>query len=88
MLDTVRTADIVKEFQRSPNDVGSSEVQIALLTANIKALQPHFDTNKKDIHSRRGLLAMVAKRRKLLKYLKNKDLAMYRQLIEKLGIRG
>lgn len=88
MLDTVRTADIVKEFQRSPNDVGSSEVQIALLTANIKALQPHFDANKKDIHSRRGLLAMVAKRRKLLKYLKIKDLTMYRQLIEKLGIRG
>lgn len=88
MLDTAQTAAVIKEYQRKTGDVGSSEVQIALLTANIKALQPHFDANKKDIHSRRGLLSMVSKRRKLLKYLKNKDLTMYRQLIEKLGIRG
>lgn len=88
MLDATKKAAIISEYQKAANDVGSSEVQIALLTARIQDLQPHFDANKKDNHSRRGLLAVVSKRRKLLKYLKRTNLAMYRKIIEKLGIRG
>ena len=66
---------------------GSPEVQIAILTARIEELQEHFDMHKKDHHSRRGLLKMVGKRRNLLAYLKNKDVARYRALIERLGLR-
>ena len=69
------------------NDTGSPEVQIAILTARIEELQEHFDMHKKDHHSRRGLLKMVGKRRNLLAYLKNKDVARYRALIERLGLR-
>lgn len=78
---------IVEEYRLSESDTGSTEVQVALLTHNINQLTPHFATHKKDKHSRRGLLRMVNQRRKLLDYLKNKDVARYRSLIERLGIR-
>ena len=78
---------IVEEYRLSESDTGSTEVQIALLTHNINQLTPHFAAHKKDNHSRRGLLRMVNQRRKLLDYLKNKDVARYRSLIERLGIR-
>ena len=78
---------IVEEHGRGPNDTGSTEVQVALLTARIKDLTGHFTEHKKDHHSRRGLVRMVNSRRKLLDYLKRKDLDRYRALIEKLGLR-
>ncbi len=78
---------IVEEYRLSESDTGSTEVQVALLTHNINQLTPHFAAHKKDNHSRRGLLRMVNQRRKLLDYLKNKDVARYRSLIERLGIR-
>ncbi len=78
---------IVKEFQNSDADTGSSEVQIALLTENINKLQSHFKIHKKDNHGRRGLLKMVATRRKLLDYLKEKEEKRYSDLIKSLGIR-
>jgi small subunit ribosomal protein S15 len=78
---------VVEEYRASEGDTGSTEVQVALLTANINQLTPHFAAHKKDNHSRRGLLRMVNQRRKLLDYLKNKDIARYRTLIERLGIR-
>lgn len=80
-------AEIVKKFQRSTNDTGSSEVQIALLTARINDLTPHFKEHKKDHHSRRGLLALVSNRRRLLNYLKRTDEAKYVSLIQELGLR-
>ena len=78
---------IVSDYQRAENDTGSPEVQIALLTANINSLQDHFELRKKDHHSRRGLKAMVDKRRKLLDYLSNRDYERYAVLIDKLGLR-
>ena len=78
---------IIEKFRRSPNDVGSSEVQIALLTQRISDLTEHFKTHRRDHGSRRGLLLLVSKRRRLLDYLKNTDTDRYRQVIEKLGIR-
>jgi len=81
------TAKIVAEYQRAPNDTASPEVQVALLTNRITYLTEHFKSNKKDNHSRRGLLAMVSQRRRLLDYLKGKDLSRYQVLIERLGIR-
>lgn len=78
---------IVEEHGRGANDTGSTEVQVALLTARIKDLTEHFGTHKKDHHSRRGLVRMVNSRRKLLDYLKRKDLDRYRALIQKLGLR-
>lgn len=78
---------VVKDYQLSPTDTGSPEVQVALLTARINQLTPHFAKHKKDHHSRRGLLRMVNHRRKLLNYLKNKDMGRYRSLIERLGLR-
>ena len=78
---------IVKEFQNSEADTGSPEVQIALLTENINKLQSHFKIHKKDHHSRRGLIRMVNQRRKLLDYLKEKDLSRYASLIQRLGLR-
>lgn len=78
---------IIKEFQAGTNDTGSPEVQVALLTARIKDLAPHFEHHKQDIHSRRGLLRMVSQRRKLLDYLKSKDIERYRKLIERLELR-
>ncbi|WP_340609849.1 30S ribosomal protein S15 [Xenorhabdus bharatensis] len=86
-LSTEAKAQIIADFGRGANDSGSSEVQIALLTAQINHLQGHFAEHKKDHHSRRGLLRMVAQRRKLLNYLKRKDLASYTTLIGRLGLR-
>ena len=80
-------ADIVAQFQRAPADTGSPEVQVALLTARINELTGHFKEHKKDHHSRRGLLRMVSRRRKLLDYLKGRNPDSYRVLIEKLGLR-
>jgi small subunit ribosomal protein S15 len=78
---------VVEQYQRAPNDTGSPEVQVALLTTRINYLAPHFSANKKDHHSRQGLLRMVNRRRKLLDYLKDEDVTRYRSLIEKLGLR-
>jgi len=78
---------VVEEYRLSDTDTGSTEVQVALLTANINQLTPHFAAHKKDNHSRRGLLRMVNQRRKLLDYLKDSEVARYRTLIERLGIR-
>jgi small subunit ribosomal protein S15 len=78
---------VVEQYQRAPNDTGSPEVQVALLTTRINYLAPHFSVNKKDHHSRQGLLRMVNRRRKLLDYLKGEDVERYRSLIEKLGLR-
>ncbi|KLN46003.1 30S ribosomal protein S15 [Providencia vermicola] len=86
-LSNEAKAKIVAEFGRGENDTGSSEVQIALLTAQINHLQSHFSEHKKDHHSRRGLLRMVAQRRRLQAYLKGKDIARYTALIERLGLR-
>jgi small subunit ribosomal protein S15 len=80
-------ADIVKQYQRAQGDTGSSEVQIALLTARINGLTDHFKANAKDHHSRRGLLKMVSRRRKLLDYYKRTNLDGYRELIARLGLR-
>jgi len=79
--------EIIKKFQRSELDTGSSEVQIALLTARINELTEHFTNHKKDVHSRRGLLKMVSRRRSLLDYLKKNDVKKYNQIITDLGIR-
>ncbi|AAP96494.1 30S ribosomal protein S15 [[Haemophilus] ducreyi] len=86
-LSVEAKAKIVSEFGRDAKDTGSSEVQIALLTAQINHLQTHFATHKKDHHGRRGLLRMVSRRRKLLDYLKRTDLAKYSETIARLGLR-
>ncbi|EOI6442207.1 30S ribosomal protein S15 [Yersinia enterocolitica] len=86
-LSVEAKAKIVADFGRDANDTGSSEVQVALLTAQINHLQGHFSEHKKDHHSRRGLLRMVSTRRKLLDYLKRKNVASYVSLIERLGLR-
>ena len=86
-LNTKRKQEIVKQFQRKDGDTGSSEVQIALLTYRINDLTEHFKAHSKDHHSRRGLLHMVSQRRKLLDYLKRKDIARYTNLIKSLGLR-
>ncbi|MBT8763774.1 30S ribosomal protein S15 [Desulfovulcanus ferrireducens] len=80
-------AKIIDEFKQHDGDTGSPEVQVALLTARIKYLTEHFKVHKKDYHSRTGLLKLVGKRRNLLKYLKNKDIERYRNLIKRLGLR-
>ena len=80
-------AELMKEYQRGKGDTGSPEVQIALLTARITDLTEHFKTHVKDHHSRRGLLRMVSRRRKLLDYLKSANAEKYRQLIDRLGLR-
>ena len=86
-LNNQQKAEIVKDYQRTPGDTGSPEVQVALLTARITDLSDHFKTHEKDHHSRQGLLRMVNQRRKLLDYLKTKDLNRYRDLIGRLGLR-
>jgi small subunit ribosomal protein S15 len=86
-LSTELKAQIVQEFQRSPSDTGSPEVQIALLTNRINGLQTHFATHAHDHHSRRGLLKMVNQRRKLLDYLRKKDIQRYQELITRLSLR-
>ena len=86
-LNKERTAEIIEQYGKEGNDTGSPEVQVALLTANIEALQPHFKAHIHDHHSRRGLIRMVNKRRKLLDYLKGKQVERYRSLIQRLGLR-
>jgi len=86
-LTKERTEEIIKEFQRNEKDRGSSEVQVALLTENIKALTEHLATNKKDFSTRRGLLKMVGQRRRLLKYLRETDFITYKDTIKKLGLK-
>jgi small subunit ribosomal protein S15 len=78
---------IVREFQRHDKDTGSPEVQIAILTEKINRLTEHLKKHKKDIHSRRGLIAMVNKRRKLLEYLKETDYNRYVEIVKRFGIR-
>jgi small subunit ribosomal protein S15 len=80
-------ADIIKKYGKNPKDTGTPEVQIALLTARINDLTPHFDKFKKDHHSRVGLLRMVGKRRRLLDYLQERNVERYRKLITELEIR-
>ncbi len=84
-------AEIIQQmrdrFELDPNDTGSTEIQVALLTARIKQLTEHFKTHKKDHHSRRGLLILVSQRRSLLNYIKNRNLTRYRELIKELGLR-
>jgi len=87
-LTSQAKTDIMKKFARVANDTGSTEVQVALLSAQINDLTNHFQSHKKDFHSRRGLLQMVSKRRKLLTYLKRTDLQRYTKLIEELNLRG
>ncbi len=82
-----RKSEIIKEFQTHEGDTGSPEVQIALLTERIIYLTEHFKTHKKDHHSRRGLLKLVSRRRRLLDYVRNKDVTRYQKIIERLGIR-
>lgn len=84
---TATTAAVVKDNARKPGDTGSPEVQVALLTARINELTPHFKEHAKDHHGRRGLLRMVNSRKSLLTYLKNKDATRYTALIQKLGLR-
>lgn len=86
-LDSATKAKVLADFQRVAGDTGSPEVQIALLTTRINGLTGHFKANTKDHHSRRGLLKMVSQRRKLLDYLKGKNVDSYRALIERLGLR-
>ena len=87
MLSANEKEQIVTEYKTKEGDTGSPEVQVALLTANINKLQSHFTGNKKDHHSRRGLIRMVNQRRKLLDYLKRKDSDRYLALIASLGLR-
>lgn len=82
-----RKAELVAKYGRNANDSGTPEVQIALLTAHINSLAPHFDSHKKDHHGRLGLLKMVGKRRRLLDYLMQKDISRYRKIIADLEIR-
>ena len=84
---TVDKTAIIKEFGTSEKDTGSSEVQVALLTARVKHLTEHLRDNRKDFHSRRGLIAMTSRRRKLLDYLKRTEFTRYTAIIEKLGLR-
>lgn len=86
-ITAVRKAELIKKFAIKDGDTGSPEVQVAILTERITNLTGHFQTNKKDNHSRRGLLTMVATRRKLLDYVKRKDDSRYQALIKELGIR-
>jgi len=84
---SIDTSTVINEHKRGDNDTGSPEVQVALLTARIMHLTEHFKSHKHDHHSRRGLLMMVNRRRSLLDYLHRKDVARYKSLIEKLGLR-
>ena len=86
-VTTGRKAEVIKTYAQKPGDTGSPEVQVAILSERINNLTDHFKTHVKDNHSRRGLLKMVSKRRKLLDYLKGRNPDAYRGLIEKLGLR-
>jgi len=87
-LTAGQKAQIIKKYQHAQNDTGSSEVQIALLTARIEYLTEHLKSNPHDVHTRYGLTKLVSKRRKLLNYLKREDFAAYRTLIRQLDVRG
>ncbi|MEG1641728.1 MAG: 30S ribosomal protein S15 [Synergistaceae bacterium] len=87
MITKEKKEAIIEEFKVHGSDTGSTEVQVAILTARIRELTEHMKANKKDFHSRRGLLIMVGKRRKLLAYLKDRDFSRYQGLIQKLGLR-
>ncbi len=87
-LTAAATAEIIKTHQRSKNDTGSSEVQISLLTARINYLTQHMKTNSHDCHTRYGLTKLVSQRRKLMNYLKRVNPTSYRDLIQKLDVRG
>ncbi len=87
MMTTEEKREIIEKYGNTPEDTGSPEVQIALLTYRISSLTEHLKDNKKDHHSRRGLLKMVGQRRGLLDYLKRKDINRYRAIVEKLGLR-
>ena len=87
MIASSVKAEVIKANARAAADTGSPEVQVALLTARINELTPHFKTHAKDHHGRRGLLRMVSRRRKLLDYLKSSDAEQYKALIERLGLR-
>ena len=86
-LTTEQKKQIVSDYQQAAEDTGSPEVQVALLSANIQELTEHFQKHKHDHHSRQGLLRMVSNRRKLLDYLKGKDVSRYQDLIGRLGLR-
>jgi len=86
-LSTDRKAEIIGKFKRGEQDTGSPEVQIALLSKRINYLTDHFRTHRKDFHSRRGLLKLVGRRRRLLDYVKGKDVERYRTIIAELNIR-
>lgn len=86
-MDKTAKTEIISKYQQSKNDTGSVQVQVALLTERINHLTEHLKTNKKDNHSRRGLLKMVGKRKGFLQYLKDKDIEAYRKLVADLGIR-
>ncbi|HET6459347.1 MAG TPA: 30S ribosomal protein S15 [Syntrophales bacterium] len=87
MLDSEKRKDVINNFRLHEVDTGSPEVQIALLSARIEYLTEHFKAHKKDHHSRRGLLKLVGKRRRLLDYLRKKDVERYRSVIQRLGLR-
>jgi small subunit ribosomal protein S15 len=86
-ITTERKKEVIGEYQKSPNDTGSPEVQVAVLSERITNLTEHFKSHVKDNHSRRGLLKLVSQRRQLLDYVKRSDEPRYRSLIERLGIR-
>ncbi|MFN3568416.1 MAG: 30S ribosomal protein S15 [Caldimicrobium sp.] len=86
-LDPEVKAQIITQFQRHPQDTGSPEVQVALLTARIKQLEEHLKIHKKDFHSRRGLMKLIGQRRALLEYLKRTDFMRYQALLQKLGLK-
>jgi len=86
-LSALQVAEVVKEYETKPGDTGSTEVQVAVLSAKITSLTNHIKEHKHDFHSRRGLLRMVSQRRGLLDYLKKKDIERYRGLIARLGLR-
>ena len=86
-LNNDTKAEVIKKFKQSDQDCGSSSVQIAILKENINKLSDHFNKNKKDNHSRQGLLKMIMKRRSLMKYLKRKDINTYEKVIKELGLR-
>ena len=87
MIEKDKKQSIIEEYKTHEADTGSTEVQVAVLTARIRELTEHMRAHKKDFHSRRGLLIMVGKRRKLLQYLKKKDFMRYQTLIQRLGLR-
>ncbi len=86
-LDQEVKNQIIAHFQRHPQDTGSPEVQVALLTARIKQLEEHLKIHKKDFHSRRGLMKLIGQRRALLEYLKRTDFLRYQSLLQKLGLK-